>query len=532
MKKNRYYNRNLLVILIMLGGVFLIHFHRFLLFHHVAEMFSIVVCFGIFMLAWNSRDFCANRYILFLGIFYAYVALIEYLHAISYRGMELITSDNGNIATQLWICARFLESISLFAAPVFLQRKLSVNRMFFLYTLFTAICFATIFIKPVFPACFSNEEGLTSFKRVSEFVICAFLFGAVYTHTINRQHLDQQVFRLMIGSIVFSIVSELAFTLYSSVDDAINALGHLLTVGSFYLVYRAVIESGLRKPYHTLFRDLAASEQKVHREKKQMDQLVEQLGEKNEELESILHVASHDLRSPLVNIQGYSEILAEGMQSMRELMESSGLESRIQKRWEEIFQEDVIQPVQSIQASVRKMDSVLEGLLRVARLGKVSLDLRPLDMNVLLRELMDSYQYILHQKKISLECGILPCCIGDRSHLIQVFSNLLDNAIKYLSPDRPARITIRGHQESGESIYCVEDNGIGSADYNLDLIFSVFYQVDPSIPGEGLGLSTVKRILQRHNGRIWVESEIKKGSRFYVSLPSCQKKNTEEKDTN
>jgi signal transduction histidine kinase len=116
----------------------------------------------------------------------------------------------------------------------------------------------------------------------------------------------------------------------------------------------------------------------------------------------------------------------------------------------------------------------------------------------------------------------LPGCVGDRDQIDQAFSNLLNNAVKYLHPKRKGLIKIWGRQEGSMSVYCVEDNGVGIPPEHQDRVFEIFHRVDPAggVAGDGLGLSIVSRILDRHQGRIWLESEPGKGSKFFVALPA------------
>ena len=115
----------------------------------------------------------------------------------------------------------------------------------------------------------------------------------------------------------------------------------------------------------------------------------------------------------------------------------------------------------------------------------------------------------------------MPECKGDRVQINQVFSNLVDNAIKYLEEKQPGSIKISGYKENGHSVYCVEDNGIGIAHKHQEKIFNMFHQLKPGRrEGEGLGLTIALRIVDLHRGKIWVESKPGSGSRFFVSLPA------------
>jgi signal transduction histidine kinase len=144
-------------------------------------------------------------------------------------------------------------------------------------------------------------------------------------------------------------------------------------------------------------------------------------------------------------------------------------------------------------------------------------------MKELLESIITTMQFEIDELKATVILKDVPRCIGDANQVNQVFSNLLNNALKYLAPERTGSVCISGHVENGRAVYCVEDNGVGIAREHHEKIFEIFHRLNPqtSHEGEGLGLTIITRILDRLDGRIWVESEPDKGSKFFVSLPEA-----------
>jgi PAS domain S-box-containing protein len=246
----------------VLAGLYLSSLYSYLLFHSLAEMFSIVVAFGIFMLAWNSRRFMDNGFLLFLGIAYLFVGSMDFLHTLAYRGMGVFKGGETNLPTQLWITARYVESASLLVAPLFLGRKLRPNLLFAAYAALTAVLLGSIFTG-VFPDCFVEGRGLTPFKKVSEYLISLILAGSLFLLYIKRGKFDRRILGLVTASIILTMFSELAFTFYVSAYGFSNLVGHFLKIISFYLIYKAIIETGLMEPYSLLFSNLRKSEAKT-----------------------------------------------------------------------------------------------------------------------------------------------------------------------------------------------------------------------------------------------------------------------------
>ena len=240
--------------------LYLISRGNYLLFHVLVELASIAVAWGVFMLAWNSRQFLDNQYILFLGLALPFVGVIDLLHTLAYKGMGIFPGYDADLPTQLWIAARYLHSLSLLFAPLLLGRQLNIREVLLGYAAITALLLALIFSR-LFPASYVEGTGLTLFKIVSEYVICLILLGGLGLLLPRRRHFDPAVFRWLTWSIAFTIGSELSFTLYTDVYGLSNVIGHLLKVAAVYLIYKAVIETGLSRPYQLLFRNLKNREE-------------------------------------------------------------------------------------------------------------------------------------------------------------------------------------------------------------------------------------------------------------------------------
>ena len=242
-----------------------------------------------------------------------------------------------------------------------------------------------------------------------------------------------------------------------------------------------------------------------------------QLEAKNKELEQVVSVTSHDLRSPLVSIEGFSDVLGTSLEEILSVLDSEGLSPETKERLEQSVKNSRIS-IGYINQSISRMESLLDGLLQVARLGQVEIKKEELCMNTLMSEVL--YGLKFQSEEIGAKIGIaeLPSCQGDQGQINQLFTNLIGNALKYSDPDRSCIVKISGQKQGAHSVYCVEDNGIGIAPEFLEKIFILFHQLNPGAAGEGLGLSIVHKIVERHGGRLWVESEFGKGSRFHVLL--------------
>ena len=230
----------------IVAGLYLSSHYNYLLFHSLVEVFSVIVAVGIFIIAWHTRRLASSSYLLFLGFAYLSVGVIEFGHTLSYKGMGVFPTAAANLSTQLWIQARYIEAFSLLLAPLLLRIPLLS------YVCATLCLLGITFATDLFPVCYVDGEGLTAFKKGSEYVICVVLLFAAALHYLKRKDLETGFLRLMLGSIVLTVMAELAFTRYFSVYGAANLIGHFLKVASFVLLYKAVVVTGLTKPQDAL----------------------------------------------------------------------------------------------------------------------------------------------------------------------------------------------------------------------------------------------------------------------------------------
>jgi len=260
---------------LLLSGLYLTSLNNYLLFHSLAEIFSIIVACAIFMLVWNARRFLDNTYLLFIGIAYLFIGGLDLIHTLAYKGMGVFQGSGTNLAAQLWIAARYVESLSLLIAPFFLGRKLRLHFLFLSYLFASFLLLGSIFYWNIFPICFVEGVGLTLFKKISEYIISLILLGSIAMLFSKRREFDTNVLRLLITSIILTIASELAFTFYAHAYGLSNLIGHYLKIISFYLIYKALIETGLTRPYALLFRDLKQSEEALRESEEKYRSMME-----------------------------------------------------------------------------------------------------------------------------------------------------------------------------------------------------------------------------------------------------------------
>ncbi len=630
------------------AGLYLTSRQNYLLFHSLVELFSVVVACAVFVIAWNARRFLANNYLLFIGIASLFVALVDLLHTLAYKNMGVFPGSGANLPTQLWIAARYLQSVSLLIAPLFLHRTFRPAFMLAGYAAVVLLLLASVF-SGHFPTCFVEGVGLTPFKKGSEYLISFILLAALLFLQREREAFDRRVLRFMTGTIILLVVAELSFTLYVDVYGIANMAGHLFKVGGFLLIYRALVETGLARPYDLLFRELKQSEERyrflyehtpvmlhsidqagnllnvsnywleqlgytrdevlgrktvafmteesrryalkvilpvyyrtgslqdvpyrlVKKNGEMMDVLLSAVAERNEageitrsltvmvdvterrraekeieslnadllnrndeleesnceleaalqdlessnqelervnreleganrELDAFNSSVSHDLRRPLTNISGFSQII----------LELYG--TRLDEQCREF--------VAGIHRETKRMDQLIDTLLKFARLSRSPLTHEAVDLSSMAQGVALELAATEPGRRVAV--SVVPGLVaeGDGRLLRIALQNLIGNAWKYTRSREGAEIEVGRCEKEGVQAFFVRDNGIGFDPAEAGQLFTPFQRLSTAadFEGTGIGLATVQRIIDRHKGRIWAEGRPGQGATFYFTLP-------------
>lgn len=515
---------------------------NYLLFHGLAEGYSIAVAWGVFLVAWNGRRFLDNDFALFLGIGYLCVGLLDLFHLLAYRGMGVFPGHGANLPTQLWIAARSLQAGVFLAAPVFFVRRTRpILLLFGLLTLSMGLIL--LIFQGGFPDCYVEGQGLTPFKKVSELVIAATFGAAILILRGHRERLDAAVYRLLTATLFFAVTSELAFIFYVDVYGFSNLAGHYGKIFATYCIYRALVTTCIAKPHEFLFRELSRQKEALQQAGQRLeatvlartkelqrtndslrDEIIRRreieanleaqkraLEERNQDLDDFSFIVSHDLRGPLFGIYNYAILL--------------------QEEYGPCLNEQGRKILATLGDLAAKQERQIAAILDYSRAGRVEFAEEPVDLEGLVLDVIEELQQLHGQVTAQIRIDSpLPRLRCDRVRVRQVFTNLMANALKY--NDKAEKIVLvgcrlaappaaAGQECPADYVFSVRDNGIGIAPESHGEIFQIFRRLHASHlygGGSGAGLTIVQKIIQRHGGRIWLESAPGEGSSFYFTL--------------
>lgn len=457
---------------------YIVSMKSYLLFHASAELFSIIIASTIFIVAWNTREFYRNNFLMFLGIAYLFIGAIDLLHTLAYKGMGVFSVVGSNLATQFWIAGRYMEAISLLVGIYFIRHTLHVKRTVLIYSVVLLGLLSSIFYFNVFPTGYVEGVGLTAFKKTSEYVIILILAVTFYLYRRHRLYLKEASLRYVLMAIIFTMAAELSFTFYVSVYGFSNFIGHIFKIMSFYFIYRAVIMETLR--------DFVGELKDIDRVKT-----------------DIIANVSHELRTPLTIVRGSLEILNDEKDTKkRKNLTNTALKA------------------------IERQNRIIEDLLTTVEYYTKSynLDLIDVDLTDVIQRAKKEMRYLADTKEVEIKTEIhegLPTIKADPHALKQALSNLLENAIKFNK--KKGEVIIKAIARGRFIEIIISDTGIGILQENFHKVFTPLTQLDPSPTrahgGTGTGASVARGIIEAHKGKIWIESEVSKGSIFHFTIP-------------
>jgi signal transduction histidine kinase len=270
-----------------------------------------------------------------------------------------------------------------------------------------------------------------------------------------------------------------------------------------------IVGNSVYRLIKNVYQNLQQAEKEIERREKaetEREQLIHQLQLKNQELDRFAVRVSHDLKTPLITIAGFLGYLEKDIKS--------GNIQRVEK--------DLTQ----INEAAKMMGKFVDELLDLSRVGRIINPPTQVPFDGIVQDALKAAEGLLKAKQVQVEVDALfPIVHVDRARLVQVMQNLITNAIKFMGQQAEPRIRIGFEELNGEHIFLVSDNGPGIDAEHHERIFGLFHKLDPNTEGTGIGLGLVKKIIEVHHGRIWVESEIGKGSTFKFTLSHPPKLN-------
>lgn len=253
------------------------------------------------------------------------------------------------------------------------------------------------------------------------------------------------------------------------------------------------------------------------------------LAEKDRENEMFIFSVSHDLRSPLVNLQGFSKELGLSCDDLRAALAGGGVPAATRARVDELLDHDMATSVQFIRTAVTRLSAIIDALLRLSRAGRVEYRRQPVDVAGAVARVVEALGATAAERGAEVVVLPLPPAWGDPTAVELIFANLIGNALNYLDPARPGRVEVGalgsdapGFDPGSNLVtYYVKDNGLGVPKAYQAKLFLAFQRLHPAAAaGEGIGLALVRRVVERHGGKVWFESTEGVGSTFHLTLPA------------
>lgn len=249
--------------------------YNFLLFHCLAEAFSIVIAIAVFAIFWNTRRFFEPGFYLIIGFGCLFAGLLDLIYVFGHPGMSVFPGANGNVALQAKTVAQWYVSLSCVCAVPFLRRKIDQNLALVVYSALLVLALASIFYWRVFPDCFVEGVGFTPFARIGLVISCSAYLGALVLLVRNRREFDTYVFKLLAATLIAFFIQDAASAVAEDLNGFAKTLAHLCQIVAIYFVYKAFVEMGLTKPYDLLFRSQQQSAEALERQQQFLEAVLD-----------------------------------------------------------------------------------------------------------------------------------------------------------------------------------------------------------------------------------------------------------------
>ena len=265
--------------LVILASLYVVSQYNFLLFHCIAEGFTIIVVLVVFMLLWNTRRFFDSGFFVLIGLGCLCAGILDLIHALVHEGMNVFAGDGANTALQAKTAGQAFITGSFLIAPLFLHRQINQARTATAYGLLLALALAAMFWWHVFPDCVVNGHCTTLFAKATRVLSGAMCLGAAALLIHRRRDFDVNVLRYLLVGVLALFVAELASATSLVTNGPIKVVGHLFQVVALYFIYKTFIEVGLTKPYDLLFKNLKQSEEALQRQQRYLETVIDSVGD-------------------------------------------------------------------------------------------------------------------------------------------------------------------------------------------------------------------------------------------------------------
>ena len=488
------------------------------------EILCIIFAFIISSMAINTYGINRDNQLMILGISLGFVGLFDILYISTCEGIELFDYKAINISTRFWIMARCMQNLSFVISFLPIKKKMKLRNIILFFSSISIVMLGFGFYFNDFSALLIREQYIKNFKIYNIIVICAIIFlNFYYALKLRKNHVNNL---LRLGQTSF-LFSQLFFINFILKDNIFNLIGYILKFVSYHFILLALVKINIKEPYNNLVdvnnmlidrnRELETIIEKLKSENELMIKrkngnqgaIVEKIKEYDELKDIFLSTVAHEFRTPLTVILGILQLI----DNLK--YEGNCLNCSTIKEYNSILKQNCYRLIRRTNnlVDVNKIDT-----------GFFDIELKNQDIISIIENITLTVADFIKNKGITLifdtevEEKIMAC---DSYLMERVMLNLLSNSVKFIENGNKIEVIIKDNKDM--IMISVKDDGIGIPKEMADIIFDRFRQVDTLFnrrsEGSGIGLALVKMIVEEHNGRIYLNTNVESGTEFIIELP-------------